>query len=264
MLSNNYGYPTALQIEGYTLDPNTEKVKSIPAAENIPFGRVVCVVDPGQDVCQLPGSNKLAFSANLVAANTIDGSITMTTINSDNVSITTTTPIPQVTFATSHLNTMNLLIAAIQTISPSLTATLDTTDTNNRTIYVTSSDGSVVQLSALVVGAGASQATVSYNFQGFLKGIAVWTNRQPDTYGVSQYVATDVVGVITQGRVIVKPIDATDAYSNVYVQIIATNDAARGTIRNSADSGRAIPFVNPKFQDKALALGFNTLEPNLP
>lgn len=262
----NFNYPASVSDEGYLLDPDDHRVKSFPVAEHIPFGRVIGTVSLDGSMGQLPSPNKFVFSADLIASNVIGGNVTI--LSYDSLGVLTSVPmaISPVTFATSLANTMVGIKAAIETLDPKLTANIDTTDVNNRTIYVTHSDNLVVILSGFGVTAGTSQANVAYTFFGKLIGVTVIANRQPDSNGVRQYRARDEAGVLTEGRVVVKPIDYTDINSTVFVQFIdQPGVATRGTIRNSSSSGNAISFATrTTLNSQATALNANILQINLP
>lgn len=260
----NCEYPAAVSDEGYLLDPTKSRVKSFPLAETVPFGRVIGTVATDGSIGQLPSANKLILSADLVTSNVTNANITVIT-TADGVDTTTTTAITAVTFATSHLNTFGTLLkAAIEAVDTKLTATLDTSDTNNRTMYVTHSDNAVVIISGVIVTLGGSQATASYSFYGKLRGVSVISNRQPDSNGVRQFKGGDIAGVVSQGRVIVKPIDASDINSTLYVQFIDDTNKPRGTIRTSTASGKAIAISPTTLNGSAIALAANTMELNLP
>lgn len=93
---------------------------------------------------------KLVFSEDLVTSNQID--ITINTEVMDSV-----------TYATSHVATMNALVAELETMTIVDSASLDASDTTNRTIIVTTT-GASIDVSSAVVTLGASQATITVDY----------------------------------------------------------------------------------------------------
>lgn len=129
--------------------------ESVVTIDQIVPGLGVCFSDyttkPNQIRNLMVSKLKLVFSGDLVASNTINGKIRGLSI-------------AQVTYASSHANTMSLIIAAINAL-PGVSASLDTTDTNSRTILIVSTDDMAVTGSNWVVAAGVGQATVALTNQ---------------------------------------------------------------------------------------------------
>lgn len=165
-----YGYPdTALR---GVIDSNHNEIDSITAA--------VATLKPGDLIFSYNDENKAypycldtaktVFGGDFVASNTIDGTI-------DGVAIA------QVTYATSHANTMTLLLAAINALS-GVEAILDSTDTNSRTILIRKK-GIASFVANFTVAAGASQATdtTTYASGQKFRGVAKYATRVPGTIG---------------------------------------------------------------------------------
>lgn len=165
-----YGFPDTARLG--VVDSNHSEVDSCPAG--------VATIVPGDLVFSYDGENKVyplyadtaktVFSADFVASNTING-----TING--------VAIAQVTYATSHANTMTLLIAAINALT-GVQAVLDSTDTNGRTILIRKKYTASFAVD-FTVAAGASQATDSSTYASgqLFRGVAKYVTRVPETVG---------------------------------------------------------------------------------
>jgi uncharacterized protein YaiE (UPF0345 family) len=108
-------------------------------------------------------TSKVVWDADFVTSNTIDVSV-------GGVSAT------QVTFATSHANTMTLVIAAVEAIA-NISCELDATDANGRTILITKDGrntaiGTVVE--AVAAGAGQADGTITYDEDWYTIGVFIW------------------------------------------------------------------------------------------
>lgn len=165
-----YGYPdTALR---GVIDSNHNEIDSITAA--------VATLRPGDLIFSYNDENKAyphcldtaktVFGGDFVNLNTIDGTI-------DGVAIA------QVTYGTSHANTMALLLAAINALS-GVEAILDTTDTDSRTILIRKK-GVASFVANFTVAAGVSQATdtTTYASGQKFRGVAKYATRVPGTIG---------------------------------------------------------------------------------
>ena len=123
---------------------------------------------------------KTVFSGDFITSNTINGTV-------DGVAIA------QVTFATSHANTMTLLLAAINALA-GVEAILDTTDSNSRTILIRKK-GVASFVVDFTVASGASQATDTNTYASGQKfrGVAIQYNPVPSTIGGSATFASGTV-----------------------------------------------------------------------
>lgn len=117
----------------------------------------------------LADTAKAVFSADFVTSNTING-----TVNG--------VAIAQVTFATSHANTMTLLINAVKALT-GVEAVLDSTDGAGRTLLIRTKGAAITV--DFTVAAGASQAsrTNTYASGAIFRGVAKWATRVPNTVG---------------------------------------------------------------------------------
>ena len=239
-MQTSFGYPSALGYEGEIVSENS-RVKDAPALENIPFGRVIGYVGTTKNGYQLPSANKFVFDADLVTSNTIDLTVTIKTI-SNGEEVSTESDMAQVTYASSHANTIDLICAAIEALDSNLTATDDASDTDNRTIYVTHASNAVVIISDVTVAAGGSQAGVDYAFYGTLEGLAVKAPLEYNSDNTVYFKPNQMVGAMTQGIMTANCIDSTNLGSTLYAQFITATDEPRGSIRTSTDSGVAQVF----------------------
>jgi hypothetical protein len=165
-----YGFPDTARLG--VVDSNHMEMDSCPAG--------VATLVPGDLLFSYDGENKVyplyadtaktVFSADFVTSNTINGTV-------DGVAIA------QVTYATSTLNTMNLLIAAVNALA-GCQAVLDTTDATNRTLLIRKK-GVASFVVDFTVAAGASQATDSSTYASgqLFRGVAKYVTRVPGTGG---------------------------------------------------------------------------------
>ena len=166
-----YGFPDTALL-GLTQSENYE-VNGLTAA--------VATIKPGDLVFSYKGESKAypyyadtaktVFSADFVASNTINGTV-------NGVAIT------QVTYATSHANTMTLLINAVKALT-GVEAVLDTTDGTGRTLLIRTKGATITV--DFTVAAGASQATDTntYASGALFEGVAKWATRVPTAIGGS-------------------------------------------------------------------------------
>lgn len=219
-------------------------------SEVIYAARGVCKV-PGLDYnVQLPRTNQSVnvFSADLITGNVVNGTVNGVAID-------------PVTYATSHLATMNALAAEIASMDGIASATVG--GASNRTITVISDSGTPAVLAGFAVTGGASQATITTtNAQlGAFFGVSmlvynkvnVWNpNNDPDLAGQAPYYVGDPVPVLTMGRIYVVPETVVTAESPVYLRF-APNGAntTLGLFRGDADSGNAflIPATSAKWRE---------------
>lgn len=199
------------------------------AKSNIGFGAAVFAYkgDNSEVYSYLQDSAKLVFSADLVASNSIQVSVTGYTIAA-------------VVFATSHLNTMNLIVNAIN--AAGLEAVLDSSDATNRTIVLRKKATTITSATAAVT-LGASQATVtsSYGSSQVFVGFAQFTSKEIGT-GVG-YATGEIVNVMRSGRLWVPSTGSLKAHGLAYF------DTASGKV---ASSGIALParyFTNSNTQN---------------
>lgn len=165
-----YGFPdTALR---GVIDSSHNEIDSITAAvATLASGALVFSYnDENKAYPYCLDTAKTVFGGDFVASNTIDGTI-------DGVAIA------QVTYASSHANTMTLLLAAINALT-GVEAILDTTDTNSRTILIRKK-GTASFVANFTVAAGGSQATdtTTYASGQKFRGVAKYATLVPTTVG---------------------------------------------------------------------------------
>jgi len=205
------------------------------AAESIYPARGVCKA-PGEDyVVTLPRINQSVnvFSADLITANVINATV-------NGIAIT------PVTFATSHLATMNAIAAEIAALPNIASAVVG--GASNRTITIMSDNGTSITVTGFLVTLGASQATVATTNSAFgaFFGVSqmvynksnVWDpTNNPSIAGVAPYYTGDPVPVLTQGRIYVVPETVVTAESPVYVRFTGNGlYQTLGLFRGDADS----------------------------
>lgn len=137
----------------------------------------------------LADTAKAVFSADLVASNVING-----TVNG--------VAIAPVTFATSHANTMTLLINAVKALT-GVEAVLDSTDANGRTLLIRTKGATSTVL--FTVTLGGSQATASYTYASgaLFRGVAKYATRvQPIGGGAASYAIGEEIPVLRLADVI--------------------------------------------------------------
>lgn len=236
MAQLTYSYFTPVASTGLKYDLCYDYVISCRAFDEIPFGVGVAKVTGVDFQVRLPQQNfaTLVFSADLVASNLINGKI-------NGVAIT------QVTFTSTHLNTMNLIAAAIELTDANVTATVG--GANDRTISIQSANGFAALAADWLVTLGASQATVAITntTSDTFYGIALRqqnkmnVNTPIGSAGPTPYFVDDCVNVETQGSVYVQPEDAVSSDGPVYWRF-KDNGAGklRGQFRSDSDGGTAI------------------------
>ena len=215
-MQGSYPFNPAVALQGQKADIGFDYVVSGPAASAIEFGYGVISSSQKSSGARVPARNKavITFSADLVASNTINGSINGTAI-------------AQVTYATSHSNTMSLIKTAIETVLTALglTGTVTKDDTaRTLTILLTGSETTSLLLTSWAVTNGGSQATttLSHTTDGFLRGVALHTHKNKRADNTHGYEATEVVSILRRGRVWV-PVTETVAENDDAYVVLATS-----------------------------------------
>lgn len=226
-------------------------------ADGVYFKGATDNIYTNDDLLRLPAFNQgsLVFDADLVTSNTIDMDVNAVSIS-------------QVTFATSHLNTMGLIIAALEALDSVQSAALDATDTNNRTLIITGVNGTDISVTSIVVAAGASQANGAYTkgTHDALYGIALHTfSLVADSNGVVSYAINDPVNALRQGAAYVYSETAALSSDTVYCrhEVGGFGDLV-GQFRNNSDSGKCFAVAGAKFKESTTAPGIVKLEINFP
>ncbi len=181
------------------------------------------------------------FSDDLILDNVVDA-----TVNG--------VAIAPVTFATSHLATMQQVANAIAAIPSVASATVG--GPNNRTITIISEVGTPTAVTVFTVTLGVTQATVtttagqSGTFFGVTQTIynRMATLVQPTGPNLSQvsgaaspYFTGEVAPTLTQGRIYVVPEDVVTSNSPVYLRVAPSGlNTQLGSFRSDADGGTAV------------------------
>lgn len=236
MAQLSYNYFTPVASAGLKADLCYDYVISCRAFQDIYMGLGVAKVTGVDFQVRLPQQSfsTLVFSADLVTSNVINGNVNGVAI-------------APVTFATSHLATMNAIAAAIHTADANLTATVG--GANNRTISIQAANGFAALAAAWIVTAGASQATVAITntTDDVFYGIALRQQNKQNVYtpigsgGPTPYFEDDSVPVETNGVVWVQPETAVSSDGPVYWRFQDGGAGkARGQFRNDSDGGTAV------------------------
>jgi hypothetical protein len=256
----SYGMYSERGLVGQLADSRLRHVDTLQAYEKIPVGCAVVRRVGSPNECRLPRANKanLVFAGDLVASNTINLKI-------NGVAIT------QVTYATSHANTIDLLVAAILAHAAVSAATDPSSDSNNRTIAITAEDGLDLAITEIVVAAGAGQTTGSatYTTVDSVQGFALHehaTTILDESDSLVKYPANSGVNVLRQGALYVRTEEAVTAGDDVHVRFKA-NGAGKtvlGACRNDVDSSTCVAFTGVKFDETTSAAGYAKVVINQP
>jgi hypothetical protein len=253
-MRTDYGAPTYMTFAG-DFGTKNDGGESAPAKENIYAGRVVAYVGPVNLGFQHPSANKFTLSGS-ISSGTINLTVEVKTFDENQNEVSTVLPIAQVTYSTNHATTMGLIKAAIETLNPKLTATVDT-----NSITVTHSDQAVI----IITGVTSSQGlTATYYFDGTLVGPTPKAPTEAASNGEVFLKPTSTIYGMTQGIMTVKFVDSVTRQSSLAVQHIANTNAPRGSIRNNTDSGKATAFTALKVRKEAGALSLGWVEINTP
>ena len=195
------------------------------------------------------------LDADLVTSNTIDAVVAYEDGTTESIS--------QVTFATSHSNTVDLVEAALAAL-PGV-ASAAAVDSAKRIIRVVPADpfgnNLVAASSSMTVAAGASQAGVTARdllaWNELFRGIALHTNKAPSSTNTSNYAANDAVNVLRSGCAWVETAVAVNAGQKAYV------DMSGGIGKFTNVSSGNLP-TGGRFASTVAAAGLAKLEINLP
>lgn len=226
-------------------------LKSGKAEEKINFGLGLARFDEGFRVM---GADKVSFDADFVTSNTINGNVTVISVDADGVQTETTTAISQVTYASSHAATLAAVVTAIEAVSGVNAGT----GSSGRTITVVGDSGNIIRLSGFVVAAGASQANVSYDSTVPFEGVAVQEMKQPDSNGDVYYSPYDAVNIAKRNEMWVE-VDRAVSYTDIpYVRIVADSGDGQdcGDFTTSANAAEALSLENKaKFVSETTGAG---------
>ena len=184
------------------LDVRSETgIAAVPIPKGVPVFGVKGATD-NKVYLLVNNQAKLALSADLVA----DNGVTIPVNGEDS---------DAVAFDTDHATTMAAVVAALNAMD-GVTAELDASDTNGRTIIVTTG-AEACEASGVVTG-GDSQATISATSQNDLvfRGISQFTQKEPGPYAVGE-----AVNIVVKGRVWAV-VDDKDAATGDFIPACAT------------------------------------------
>lgn len=254
-------YPFLMDVGsvGLLADSGFRNVLSPIAFESFNVGLGLAKVIGEDYVVRLPQSNlsTIVLNADLVTSNVIN-----VTVNG--------VALAPITFATSHLATMNAIAAAILA-QPNIASAV-VGGTNNRTITVTATEGNVAVVNSFVVTLGASQATatITNTTQDTFYGVGARTQNKPNplnpegSFGNPVYLQGDCVSLLTRGRVYVGVEQTVTSDSPVYWRFAANGLLLPGGFRADSDSGRAVLIPGARYTVGATSGSVATLEINLP
>lgn len=252
----SYPLNMPIGVPGRIADNCFKNTLSPICGENIMPARGVCKA-PGQDyVVVLPRVNQ---SVNVFSADLITDNVVNATVNG--VAIT------PVTFATSHIATMNVIAGEIRNLAGIASATVG--GVNNRTITVLSDNGTAITITGFTVTGGASQATVTTTNSAFGQFFGVsqeiynkvgnWNpGNLTDLQEQSTYYQGNAMPTLTQGRIYVVPETVVTAESAVYVRHAANGlNTTLGLFRGDADGGTCtlIPATSAKWREGNITVG---------
>jgi len=207
---------------------------------------------------RLPAANQgsLVFAGDLITSNVIDMDVNAVAISS-------------VTFASNHLTTMGLIITELLTSDFVQAAILDSTDTDNRTIIITSVDGIDLAVTSIVVTLGSTQTTGTYTkgSHDTMYGIALqhFGLIADRTTGIVSYAINDPVNNLRQGACYVYSEVPVLNGDDVYMRFFVGGFGQKvGQFRNDADSAKAVIVPEAHFKEDTTAAGPVLLEINLP
>lgn len=228
----------------YGLEKRVETARCGESA-GIPFGRAVMAY-AGDEVggfSMKQDQLTLTFSADIITSNSV-----AITINGVALSATV--------FATSHNNTMDLIVAKIEAAFPTAVVTL-TDATNNRKIQVFIKD--TVMSGSGVVTLGASQATITAGLssQQVFRGVAMHV--QKGYAEEAKYDENDAMNVLSLGEIWVETTETVQANTPAYIVQsgadagkFATSGYAIGGFFRSSVTGAGLARVEPLGMNDAI------------
>jgi hypothetical protein len=240
-VQTSYSDSLVIGYEGEVASSYKQMLKSGNTKEKIFFGRGLArYKDTLSEGFKTIAADKVSFDADFVASNTINGNVTIISVDADTgVQTETTTAISQVTYAASHASTLAAVVTAIEAISGVNAAG---TASSGRTITVLGEAGKMIRLSGFVVAAGSSQAAVSYDTALGFKGISAQENKEPDSNGDVYYSAQDNLSIAKENEIFVAVDRAVTPRDIPYVRIVAdsSTNQAIGQFTTSANASVAL------------------------
>ena len=191
--------------------------------------RAVAAVNFGAPVFAYAGNDVNAYNAAMGDMTiALDGDLVASNVYTITINGTATA----VTYATSHLNTMNLMKAALEAAFSGMTVTVG--GASNRTLTIQQKGANFDTVTAVVtLGAGQAAATITKSTAEIFHGVALYVNKSTvDATG--GYIADESINVLSKGFVWVYASGAVNAGEKAYV--IYQTSATRGQFTNSSSS----------------------------
>jgi len=148
---------------------------------------------------------KIVFDADFVANNVIT-----ITVNGEDAA--------DVTYDTSHDNTMDLLVAAVSALT-GVECALDPADTDNRTLLIRVKGATAAVAEAVTGGAGQATGTVTYGSGQVFVGVAMFVQKASslDVSSNQGYEQYDMVNVVADGELWVRAKAVVEANNEAYI-----------------------------------------------
>lgn len=144
-----------------------------------------------------------------------------------------------VTYAVSHANTMDLLVAAIGALSGvDVYEASATEDSDNRTIYARTK-GSTITVSVTEKVATIPGSTITYETDQVFLGIAAYTAKNLSTAGSAKYEQYEDVNILEYGTIWALSTGTISALQALYMSV--TSGATLG--RQTATAGKTVNTV---------------------
>lgn len=269
MAQTSYTTNMARGLEGQLADVSNHNVETRRALEKIPFGRAVVRGDaqPGKDV-RLPMINSVALAADadMVAANSVTGSVKVTTIDSNGDRQTVTTALTATAFNTDHATTMAAIATKIDAVSGVNSATVG--GAGNRTITIIADNDTQVEVTGFTTAGGASQAnwTATDSTTDKFAGIALHKpNTEQDAGGVAQYTKGRATNVMTAGTVYVHAEAAITAGDDVFTRYkVGAAGTKLGRFLKTADTSKAFQITAARYPEDIASGAVGPVQINLP
>jgi hypothetical protein len=226
-------------LAGLSVGPATARIDSFTAAEDIEFGYAVFSY-PGEKKAYNYHNDvaKLVFDGDFVASNTIDISVSGEAA-------------PQVTYATSHDNTANLVVDAINTLD-GVECVLDSADTDNRTFLIREKGVDTAVTEDVQAGAGQVSGTITYQSGQVFVGLALRTTMPYS--GTANYPEYCEVNVLERGKCYVETSSAAVQNQPAFVDNAGSD---KGKFANAAGL-----TVDCRFRSDVASAGLAVVEVN--
>lgn len=175
---------------------------------------------------------KLVYSGEFVDSNVIN-----VTVNGGAIS--------PVTWDSTHIITMNLVVAAIDALED-VEAVLDPDDGSNLTILIRTKFVDATVSSVVTLGGSQATATATYHSGQVFMGCSTFVQNSPGVYELY-----DAVSVLKHGMVTIVPIEDISALEDAFIDIAGID---KGSWSNAGLQ------VDARYLENATATGFTVLE----